>query len=230
MQAKKTIKIIFSLAVVAIIFFLGVILLNNHIERKALKLSVSTPYNLQVPSSLVISSFDLQEGQGDLQLVLYEDYSDIFSANFAQTIKQAQIDFPNRLKIAYRFYNATDSSLSDRLALAIICAQEQNKGLEMRAEIFNEIQNQDSQMDIIQEASGVLSLVNDSFNACINDVENKLRIVEFKEAAEKLAIYGAPTTFIGDDIIVGARPYENFIDSNDDQVEGLRHTIERKLN
>lgn len=230
MQSKKTIKIIFSLSIIAIIFFLGVIFLNSHIERREARVENLNSVDYQVPASLEISKSDLQSGSGDLSLVIYEDYADTFSADFSQIVEQAQTDFPEKLKIAYRFYNASDSSFSNNLALAVICAKEQGKGLEMRQELFKEAQDLDDQSDMIPEIMGRLSLAEDSFNACIDSGDNKKMISELKEAAEQLTITGAPTSFLADEIIVGAKPYENFTDSNEDEIEGLKQMIERKLN
>ena len=48
-------------------------------------------------------------------------------------------------------------------------------------------------------------------------------------AAANFSVYGAPTVFIGEEMIVGARPYSNFTDSNGDEIEGLKQVIARQL-
>lgn len=230
MQSSKTIKIIFSLSILAVLFFLGAILLNSNIEKKEKKLENANSFDYQVPNSLEINKTDLQVGNGDLNLVIYEDYADTFSADFAKIIDQAQVDFPNRLKIAYRFYNTSGSVFSNNLALAIICAKEQGKGLEMRQEVFKEAQDLDNQEEMIKGITERLTLDKNIFDTCMSNVENTILIAGLKEAAEKLAVAGAPTAFLGDEIIVGAKPYDNFTDSNEDEIEGLKQMIERKLN
>lgn len=230
MQAKKTIKIIFILAITAIFFFLGVIFLNSHIERKDLRSNSANSFDYQIPRSLEITETDLQEGQGELNIVVYEDYTDIFSANFARTLSQLQNDYPNRLKIAYRFYNATDSSTADDLALAIICAKEQGRGLELRQSIFKKLKDAEEQDGTTGSIGSSIPLDEAKFNTCLNSSENIAKIGDLKAAAEDLSIYGSPTSYIEEEIIVGARPYDSSRDSNDDEIEGLKQMIERKLN
>ena len=229
MEAKKTMKIIFILAALAVLFFLGVILLNGHIEKKAKKTNSSDLINYMDQNKLDISSSDLQEGEGDVLIVVYEDYSDSFSADFAQTLEKAKIDFPGKLKIAYRFYNAGNSNISDQLALALLCANEQKQGLGMRQELLQQIDKMNASGDVIQNAIANLDINQDVFNECFVNTEKKEIIKNMNNVAESLSVYGTPTIFIGNEIIFGAKPYENFIDSNGDEIKGLKQIIEEQV-
>ncbi|NCB20992.1 MAG: hypothetical protein EOM88_03690 [Clostridia bacterium] len=230
MPAKKTIRTILSLAIIAIIFFLSIIILNNHIEKREIKSEIPDTLNYQVPSSLELSDFDLQEGSGELNLVLYEDYTDALSYDFAKTIEQAQTDFPDKLKIAYRFYNANNTILAKELALAIICAEEQDQGLELRKNIYRKLEESNGQIGLNRIITDKIALDVNSFETCMDNEENRIMVSSLKDRAEQLSIYGTPTAFLDGEIIIGAKPYENFTDSNDDEIEGLKQMIERKLN
>lgn len=230
MEAKKTMKIIFILAVVAILFFLGILLLNTHIENKTEKANGNSSDNYAAHNTIDISSSDLQEGDGNVSLVVYEDYSDAFSADFAKTLEQAKADFPGKLKIAYRFYNASNSNASDQLALALLCANEQKLGLNMRQELFKQVGAMNASGDVIQNAIANIDVNQDEFNSCFNNLDKKEEVKDMNMVAGELSVYGAPTAFIGEETIVGAKPYENFTDSNGDEIEGLKQIIERQLN
>lgn len=230
MEAKKTMKIIFILAVVAILFFLGVLLLNSHIENKAENTDSNASENYVAQNTIDISSSDLQEGDSGVSIVVYEDYSDVFSADFAKTLEQAKADFPGKLKIAYRFYNASNSNMSDQLALALLCANEQKQGLGMRQELFKQVGEINASGDVVQNAIANIDINQDTFNTCLTNADKREQIKDMNAVAEQLSVYGAPTAFIGEEIIVGAKPYENFTDSNGDEIEGLKQIIERQLN
>lgn len=230
METKKTIKIIFSLALGAIIIFFLVIFLNNHIEVKNKKDQLSSEAFAKMPVELIANENDLREGSGSLGILVYEDYSDPFSAQFAQTLKRAQTDFSEQLQIIYRPYNAIDSESGDITAMAVLCAHEQSRGLEMREELFkqqiNTVFNREGMISLAQN----LDLNMEAFNLCLTNPEKKERIEEVKQLAQKFAVYGTPTVFVGSEFITGARPYETDFDSNGDEIEGLRQVIERQLN
>lgn len=229
METKKTVKIMVFVVLVAILFFLGVLFLNNHIENKEAK--NENPISSEEDfSNLDINSLDLQEGEGNLEVLVYEDYSDAFSADFNKTINQLKADFPGQLHFAYRFFNSSDSSLANELALAITCAQEQSQGLGMRQEMFNSLGDNLAGETRIETAALNLDLNKELFDACLGSPEKKERIKARSLQASQLPVYGTPTTFIGEDIVVGAKPYDNFTDSNGDEMEGLKQIVERQLN
>ncbi len=227
METKKAIKIIFILVLAAILIFLAVILINNHIEKKG-RLNLGQELDFRNP--LAINDFDLISGSGPLDIIVYEDYNDAFSADFAKTLNQLQSDFNERIRIIYRFSNASNSALANQVALAVSCAQDQGQGLMMRQALFSNREQNILNGEGINLAAEQAGLKEDKFTTCINSLEQKMKIEQLNSLSQVVPVYGAPTTFIDREIILGARPYEAFVDSNGDEIEGLRQVVERHLN
>ena len=59
--------------------------------------------------------------------------------------------------------------------------------------------------------------------------EKLAKIEELSREAEQYEVMGAPTIFIDNEMILGARPYEDYVDSNGEQVAGLKTIISKKL-
>lgn len=241
MEAKKTMKIILTLAALAIIVFLSVIFLNSHIEYK--EQNQESPETVPPISDLdnhqsyavanlpVIGTEDWGRQGGDqaLAVIVYEDYADIFSADFAASLASAQADFGDRLHVVYRPFNINNSNLSRQAALAVLCAADGGQGEAMRTRIFSATENNQFNPEDLVLWAKELGLADNDFQVCLTNSEKKERIEAISAQAENFSVYGAPTTFVGDEMIVGARPYDGFTDSNGDEIEGLKQVIERQL-
>ncbi len=241
MEAKKTMKIILTLAALAIIVFLSVIFLNSHIEYKEQNqenLETAQPLSdLENHQSYAVANLPVigaedwgQKGSDEaLAVIVYEDYADIFSADFVASLASAQADFGDRLHVVFRPLNINNSNLSRQAALAVLCAADGGQGEAMRARIFNATKNNQFNPEDLSAWAKELGLVDNDFQACLTNSKKKERIDTISAQAENFSVYGAPTTFVGDEMIVGARPYESFTDSNGDEIEGLKQVIERQL-
>ena len=67
----------------------------------------------------------------------------------------------------------------------------------------------------------------EDFADCLAGLPSLEKSAKLSESAKDYAVIGAPTIFINDSLIVGARPYEDYVDSNGDKVDGLKTIIER---
>jgi len=54
-------------------------------------------------------------------------------------------------------------------------------------------------------------------------------MVQVAENAKQFSVYGAPTIFIGNDLIIGARPYEDYLDETGAKIAGLKTLVAEKL-
>ena len=242
MEAKKTIKIIFFLIALAIIIFLSVLFINNRIDSKEIAndllpgenvpaLSTEHSQSYQAVNLPVISAEDFVSSKEEksLDLIVYEDYADLFSADFSLSLKQVQSEFGNQVKIAFRPFAVASSELSLQAALAVRCAADAGQGQEFREKVFMAVGENKLTLEALAVFASELSLNSEEFQACLTNPEKKEKIGGLMAGAENFSVYGAPAIFIGDEMIIGARPYEAFIDSNGDEIEGLKQVIERQL-
>lgn len=184
-----------------------------------------------VPRQPSLNQEDLAFGSDDakLKVFVYEDYSDQYSARLADTLEKIRQSYGQDLTVVVRPFWPGDSELSRQAALAVLCAGEQGKWKEMRALIFSQVKSRQFEAENIDPALGQLDLDEDDFRACLTNEEKSERIDKVASEAKGYGIIGTPTIFIGDEMVLGARPYEDYVDSNNDQIEGLKTMIERKL-
>lgn len=167
--------------------------------------------------------------KANLNILVYEDYANIFSAQLAQTLKQIEGEFNGQVAITIRPFVMPGSVASQEAALAYLCSQDYGKGEEMRLKLWEALQVDSEKtidmVNIIQD----LKLNENRFLSCLASQEKMLVLENIKKDAKKNLILGAPTLVIGDEMILGARPYGDFVDSNGDVIEGLKTIVERKL-
>lgn len=211
----------------AVLIFLLILWLNSHIEKKD-RLALEQELDLSNP--LALNSYDLMAGSGPLDIIVYEDYSDNFSADFAKTIERLQADFSGQIRVIYRFNNSSNSDLANHAALAVSCAEEQNRGLMMRKALLTNVSSNILNGEGIKLAAEEVGLKADRFSACLSNLEKKERVEKLNNLSKLVPVYGTPTTFVNEEIVLGARPYDTFVDSNGDEIEGLRQVVERNLN
>ncbi|MDD3285411.1 MAG: thioredoxin domain-containing protein [Patescibacteria group bacterium] len=240
METKKTVRVIFIFILAALAVFGLILFFNNHIEEKQDLLEAS---EMKTESELsgnqqsyaaanfpVISEDDFVSGNGNsLDIIVYEDYGDVFSADFADVLKQARAEFGDRVRLAYRPFNFSHTDLSDEAAQAVGCAFTQGKGEEFRDMLFQSVHANQLNAEKLNSLAGEIGLNQEDFQGCLTNPEKKERIGKLSLDAGNFSVYGAPTVFVGDEMIVGARPYEAFVDSNGDEIEGLKQVIERQL-
>jgi protein-disulfide isomerase len=183
-------------------------------------------------SSPVVEAGDEIFGSSDavLKIFVYEDYTSLYSANLADTLDKIKAEFGNRVVVIIRPYIVDDSVASLRLAQAVSCAGEQGKWKEMRALLFAQAKNKQLLVDNLPNYETQLSLNNNDFAACLTNIEKSGRIEQSVAAAQSYGVQGTPTMFIGGEMVIGARPYEDFVDSNGDKIIGLKSVVEGRIN
>ncbi|MFA5109403.1 MAG: thioredoxin domain-containing protein [Patescibacteria group bacterium] len=164
-----------------------------------------------------------------LQIFVYEDYASPLSAALAETLQKIQAESGDKVAVIVRSYVLKGSALSRQSALAVDCADEEGKWLEMRTALFALAKQRLIAGDFVNYAKQI-GLNEEKFSACLTNEEKSGKIEQLAKENEDYKIQGSPTIFVGDEMIPGARPYEDFIDSNGDKIEGLKSLIARKLN
>lgn len=164
-----------------------------------------------------------------VKILVYEDYSDIFSAEASETLKKIETEFANKVVIAVRPYVRKEKAISIEAAIAVECALEQDKWQEMRVSIFTALKNNNLNSEAIQSSAKNIGLDQTKFIKCLTDEEKQGIMLQVAESAKQFSVYGAPTLFVNNELIVGARPYDDYLDESGVKVEGLKSLVERQI-
>jgi len=198
------------------------------VETPVSKLSDAKPQSYSVSKVPTINSDDKIFGakNAKLNIFVYEDYSNIYSANLADTLERIKQENGD-ISIIVRPYFKTSNLLAEETALAVSCAGD--KWLEMRALLFTQVKNNQLNINNFSANAKQLGLDENDFNTCLTNPEKSRTIEKSLTDAEAYSVAGAPTIFVGDEMIPGARPYDDYTDSNGDKIEGLKKVVDRKL-
>jgi len=135
---------------------------------------------------------------------------------------------PTKLAVVVRPFLTKNSTLTKEAALAVACAGTE-KWTAMRALLFTKAKNNNLSFTEFGNYAKELGIDEKPFASCLTNQAKSAKIEKLSTEAESYNVLGAPTIFIGDEMILGARPYEDYTDSNGDNIEGLKTVIDKKL-
>ncbi|MHB8903797.1 MAG: DsbA family protein [Patescibacteria group bacterium] len=237
-QKNTANKKYFVLAVSAIVIITAIILgINNSADKnkktgdkELSKISGVQAQSYAASSTPKLNSEDHVYGttDGKLKIFVYEDYANLYSAKLADTLEKIKQE-NNNISIIVRpfFQNISSNLISKEAALAMACSKD--KWLEMRALLFAQVKNDQFNINNFSANAKQLGLDENEFNTCLTNPEKSRTIEKSLEEAKAYSVVGVPTIFVGDEMIPGARPYEDYVDSNGDNIEGLKKVIDRKM-
>ncbi len=150
-----------------------------------------------------------------LKIFVYEDYNDVFSANFSDIITKIIRENDNKVAVVARAYIGASQESKER-AIMLHCAAQEGKWIETRDYFFKSLKENNIDKP---------SLSDD----CLTESEKLEKIESLKEQAKEYDVFGSPTIFMGNEVIVGARPYDNYVNSNGENIEGMNELVKRVL-
>jgi protein-disulfide isomerase len=232
---EKSIKILLPIVLLAAVTA-GVVF---YFQKKNQELVVKKNDNIVVPEVKSAELEPLRKIDGTdyvwgsesapVEMIVYSDFECPFCATFTDAMAEIQKNYPNNVKIAFRHYVLATHSNAITAALAVECAGEQGKFWEMHDRLF--IDNRLGRLNEEQyylDASA-LNLNADKFKDCVKSEKYKEKILSQIAEAESFGITGTPTIFINNQVLPGAYPYEDFVDSTGIQQKGLKSIIEEEL-
>lgn len=182
-----------------------------------------------VPKELAYVDGDWLIGnlEAGLKIFVYEDYASSFSADLAKTLSRLQTDFASRVAVIVRPYLGNSEKAAENTRL-MICASEQGKWLKMRELLFLLISGEalnNSENNNLEK----IGLDEVKLTDCLTNLKKSGKMEQLSQLTQAQGVQGAPTIFVGSEMIIGARPYEDFFDSNGDKIEGLKTVVEKAL-
>jgi protein-disulfide isomerase len=189
----------------------------------------SAPGEAQVPTIASTDHF-----QGDLnapvKIIVFEDVTDLYSSNFNDVLKTVAQNYGDKVVIAFKpFMLAPNTLVRDSFA-ALECAGEQSKFNEFRDEILGKAKSGELTSEKLGEYANSLGLDQTKFDNCLLKGGFQDKVAKIASEAQQYSVYGAPTIFINNQIVPGARSLEDATDSAGERIEGLKTIIDRQLN
>lgn len=167
--------------------------------------------------------------QAPLTIFVYEDYASPYSAELAVTLKRIMSESSDKLAVVIRPFVTAGNNFSREGALALMCAADAGKFEAMRDLVLADAKEGKLQAGVFNTDATSLGIDDNTFSACLTNEEKSVKLEAVIAEADKNLVLGAPTIFVGNEMIIGARPYSDFVDSNGDAIEGLRAVIDRQL-
>lgn len=160
----------------------------------------------------------LGQSSAKVSLVIYTDFQCPFCRTYwkdsYQKIVQNYIN-SGKIKLVIRHFPLDFHPAARPSAEAIECAGDQGKFWQLQDKIFQEQEKrgqgtiQFTKDDIIKWA-GAVGINMGTLTRCVNSGKYAQKITDDLTSGKVAGVTGTPTTFINDQKIVGAQPFENF--------------------
>ena len=242
MSKEKLSKKQIGVGIVVIVFFILAITLSIRQagNKPEGQYQISLEEMREALNSGNFASDDLRKIDGDdiilgsknakLQVIVYEDLSSYYSALLDESLSAIRQDFGNEIAIAFRPY--ADKAFLGAISVNLWsqCANDQGKFFEARDKVFQELREDSFSEEFLPIYSEEIGLDLDILNKCLEDEKYLTRLEYLKGEAENFDVYGAPTTFVDEEMVTGARSVDDVVSSSGEQLEGLRSIVSRHLN
>lgn len=235
MLDRKTKKLFILLAILGIII-LAILVINRLTIKPEISMAISdravntSAQTFSIAKQPQLEDDDLKQGRegAQVKIFVYEDYASVYSAEMADTLNRIANDYEKEVFFVFRPYVLKSEPMSAAAASAVACAKDQ--GEKMRLEIFKLVKASALTNDSLHEKAVALGLDQEKFAACLSDLPSLEKSYKMTEDAKVYSVFGAPTLIINGSLLVGARPYDDYVDSNGDQIEGLKTVVSRLIN
>ncbi|HNX11201.1 MAG TPA: thioredoxin domain-containing protein [bacterium] len=161
---------------------------------------------------------------GKIKVIVYENPNDLYSAELANNLNTLMQENEGQIALAVRYYFPKTDSLAWQNAVALECAGKNGKYNEARTWLMGKLAKQETVS--WEDGSRELGL---NINTCLKDQKIKTAIEMSLDRLKDAPVYGAPTLFIGSEIITGSRSLDDQTNSAGENLEGLRNVIKRQL-
>lgn len=160
-----------------------------------------------------------------VQMIVYSDLDDIFSAEYNSILKKVKEEFGDRVVIAFRHFPLRVNNFSFDAGLAVECAGDQGVFWNMQEKIFEAKIKNNLNVEKLKSIAKELDLDEGGFEKCFSSQKYKQKIELQEMSGRKYGVIGAPATFINGHIYQGSYPLDDFVGSDERHRRGLRNII-----
>lgn len=179
-----------------------------------------------------ISGSDHVRGGGQdskIDIIVYGDFDCPFSAGFFDVSKRIANEYGDAARIAYRYFPQRQHDNSFGAANAAECASEQGMFWEMHDKLFLLKQGGKLNEENYYLAARDSGLDEEEFQNCLESGRYLEDIQAQAREAGSFGVIGTPAIFVNGEVLPGAIPFEDFVDSTGRKREGMKSVIERYL-
>jgi hypothetical protein len=159
------------------------------------------------------------------QIIVYEDLSDFYSYEFNKTLNSIKDEFSDDIVIAFRPYTAKAFPLSRPARLFVDCAEEQERFFEARDLILKKTGEGVLSIDSFPDYANELDLDLVEMDTCFSNDEKIERIEYLSNEARAFGVYGSPSTFVNQEMVLGARPLEDVFNGQGEFLPGMKSIV-----
>ena len=181
----------------------------------------------ELEGEIILPTIDDDPGMGPedakVNMIEFGCYMCPFSREAQEIVKQVLEKYKDRIRFVFRDFPIKQNGDHD-LHIAANCAKEQDKFWDIHGLLFTEQEvcvettgaEREKQIQDIAEKAG---LDMTEFNACMKSGKYKEEIEKDFQDGLKAGVYGTPTFFINDRIIIGPKPLRAFEKIIDEELE-----------
>ncbi|MBU1164612.1 thioredoxin domain-containing protein [Patescibacteria group bacterium] len=157
-----------------------------------------------------VTNSDYIQGDKNAQLTLieYSDFQCPFCSRHTPTLDKVLDEYKGKVRLVFRHFPLNSiHPQAQKAAEAAECAGEQGKFWEMHDKIFA---NQTAiSVENLKSYASALGLNASQFNDCLDNDKYASKVQQQMQGGAAAGVTGTPATFIGDQLVKGAVPYEN---------------------
>jgi len=173
----------------------------------------------QDPSKLSPSDIkgkpDLVSGQwqggrnASLTIVEFGCFSCPFTKQSEPAVQKILSDYDGQVNLLWKYFPLPSHQYSSEAALSVACAAEQGKFAEYKGRLFdNQLLFRDEGMPVFNSIAREVGLDQNSFAQCLGSGKYSDVVNTTSDEGKRMGIYGTPTFFIGDTVLVGPQSYD----------------------
>ena len=143
-------------------------------------------------------------------IVEFSDYQCPYCGRVTPTLDKLMAAYPDKIRLVFKDFPLPNHSDAPKASEAAHCAQEQGKYWEMHDRLFAH----QSQLAVpaLKEHAATIGLDQAAFDQCLDSGKHADGILADMEAGRELGVASTPTLYINGRPVVGAQPYEYFVD------------------
>jgi len=143
-------------------------------------------------------------------LMIYSDFECPYCSRHFDTVKQIEAAYKDTVKIVFRHFPLSFHPEAEKASEAAECASEQGKFWEMHDLIFAANKAGKMSVDQWKTDAKTLGLDTKKFNDCLDSGKTAATISADEQGGIAAGVEGTPATFINNNFVSGAMPFESF--------------------
>lgn len=162
-------------------------------------------------TAVALESHDPARGPATAPITIIEfsDYQCPYCARVTPTLDRLRAAYPDKIRIIFKDFPLPNHPLAPKASEAAHCASDQNKYWEMHDRMFANQQQLD--VPTLKQHAGELKLDQAKFDQCLDSGKFAGMIKADMEQGAKLGISSTPTLYVNGRPVIGAQPYEYFV-------------------